>query len=383
MNSEYFAVILWENARKQQSEIIEDIEKKFQINKIYEISWPKNSFKNNLKRFYGITLVDPTEKEKQCGNGSFLLIILEDKVPKHGKRKTSLGSQIVNINIYDNKMEYRKRLGSGYIIHSSIHEKESKHDFMLLLGKTMEEIRSQFNNKWEGTIEKINQDLFGNTWNSPEDVFKVLNSTVNYVVLRNFEIIPYNLTSKKHTDVDLLTDDQWQIPYILNMKKMDDANIGFFPFVKIKDKEIKFDIKYVGDAYYDEKWSRDILQKRKLTENNIYVPNNEDYFFSLLYHMIIHKKQLKEEYCKRIYSIAPNYILKQYEKKDFKNIELSKKILKDFLDKNNYKFTQSVNYKISHNEAIRLLKVMKFTLKHEGVYFLLRAIKSKIRRKFM
>ena len=115
-------------------------ETKFQICKIFDITWPKNRFKRNLKRFYGVTLVDPAEKERQCGNGSFLLLVVADRTPIHGKRKTSLGSQIVNTNIYDNKMEYRRLLGSGFIIHSSIHQKESEHDFMLLLGKTIKEI---------------------------------------------------------------------------------------------------------------------------------------------------------------------------------------------------------------------------------------------------
>ena len=380
MKSEYFAFILWENARKHQTQIIKDIETKFQICKIFDITWPKNRFKRNLKRFYGVTLVDPAEKERQCGNGSFLLLVVADRTPIHGKRKTSLGSQIVNTNIYDNKMEYRRLLGSGFIIHSSIHQKESEHDFMLLLGKTIKEIKTQSNTEWDGNIEKAELDLFGNKWNNPKEIFQILNSTINYVVLRNFELLPNNLISEKHADIDLLTDEQWQIPYVLNLKKTNNANIGFSPFVTIKNNKIKFDIKYVGDQYYDENWSRDILKRRKLNDNNIYVPSDEDYFFSLLYHMIMHKKRLSDDYCKKLFSIAPNYILKQYKKTDFNDFEKLKNIKFNFMKKNNYKLTNSFEYKLTHNEIVRIYKVGKFTIKHEGMGFLLRAIKSKLKR---
>ena len=156
METEYFAFILWEKARRKQTEILNDIQSKFEICKVFDITWQKSDFQKNLKRFYGITLVDPAEKERQCGNGPFLLLILADKKPKHGKRKTSLGSQIVNTNIYDNKMAYRKILGSGFIVHSSIHKKESEHDFMLLLGKTFKKSNHNLIQNGMGILKKSN-----------------------------------------------------------------------------------------------------------------------------------------------------------------------------------------------------------------------------------
>lgn len=380
METEYFTFILWEKAKKKQTEILNDIQRKFEICKVLEITWPKSDFQKNLKRFYGITLVDPAEKERQCGNGPFLLLILADKKPKHGKRKTSLGSQIVNTNIYDNKMTYRKILGSGFIVHSSIHKKESEHDFMLLLGKTIQEIKSQFDSKWDGNIEKIKSDLFGNKWQNPKEIFQMLNSTINYVVLRNFEEMPNNLITEKHADIDLLTDEQWQIPHVLNMKKVSDVNVGFSPFVIIKNNKIKFDIKYVGDRYYDENWSRDMLRRRKLNKNGVFVPSDKDHFFSLLYHMIIHKRKLSDDYCEKLFLIAPDQVLKQHQKKDFTDFNKLNSILIEFMKENNYKFTDSFIYKLSHNEIVRIYNVSKFTLKHEGIGFLLRAIKSKVKR---
>lgn len=380
MESELHAFILWENAVPKSKEIIDYIKEKFEICKIHKIKWPESKFADNLKRFYGVTLTNPIEKESICGNGPFLLVTVLDKNPKYGKRKTSLGSQIVNTNIYDQKMEYRKKLGSGYIIHSSIHEKEANHDFTLLLGKNVEQLKAELKGPWDENIEEKQTDLFGSNWNHPDELFFVLNSIVEYVVLRNFEQFPNELINEDHKDIDLLTSEQWQLPYILNMKKKHTENVGFAPFVEIGRKKIKLDIRYVGDKYYDEKWSKDILKRRVLSKNGVYVPSNEDYFFSLLYHMLIHKKKLSKDYCEKLYKIAPKYILKNYKNNEFENFDTLKKILEEFMKKNGYRDTNSVSYRLSHNEFVRLLNVGVFTIKHEGWGFLFRATKSKIRR---
>jgi hypothetical protein len=380
MESEIHSFILWENARHQSKKIIKDLEEKFQILEIFGIFWPKKKFAQNLKRFYGITLTDPHKKESICGNGSFLLIIVLDKNPIHGKRKTSLGSQIVNTNIYDHKMQSRRILGSGYIIHSSIHQKEANHDFTLLLGKNIDQLKTELKKPWNGKIKEKHIDLFGNEWKNPKQIFLVLNAITKYVVLRNFENLPEELNSNEHKDIDLLTDDQWQLPYILNMSKVDSNNVGFSPVIKIGSKEIKLDIKYVGDKYYDEKWSKDILRRRVLSKNGVYTPSKEDHFFTLLYHVIIHKKKIIPEYIEKLYLISPQDILNNYKKNDFSNFENLKVILKKYMKENGYRHTNSIEYRFTHNEITRILNVIIFTIKHEGLNFLFRAIKSKIKR---
>lgn len=380
ISEELHAFIVWENARKDIKKIIQQIEKKFQICKIYEISWPKEMFANNLKRFYGVTLAKPDEKKAKCGDGSFLLIILKDKHPVYGKRKTSLGSQNVNTNIYDFKMQTRKLLGSGFILHSSIHKKEANHDFTMLLGKNLEEISIECKQEWNKQIEKEKIDLFGNKWSHPDEVFKLLNSSVNYVVLRNFENFPDELTSSEHSDVDLLTDEKFQMPYILNMKKNNEKNIGFKPFIEINNRKIKFDIRYVEEGYYDKKWAKNILKNRIMTDKGFFVPSNEDYFYSLLYHMLIHKNIIQKEYCDRLFNLIPDMLKQKYTRADFDNFEKLNIILNEFMKKQGYKKTNSASYTLRNNEISRLCRVGIYTVKHEGWNFLFRAIKFKIKK---
>ena len=62
---------------------------------------------------------------------------------------------------------------------------------------------------------------------------------------------------------------------------------------------------------------------------------------------------------------------------EFKNLEI---ILEKYMRQKGYRHTNSIKYRFKHNEIIRILNVMIFTIKHEGWNFLFRAIKSKIKR---
>jgi hypothetical protein len=378
MEQELHSMILWENAKKDSETIINSIKDKFEICKIYEIFWPKENFTNNLKRFYGVTLADPQNKKIKCGDGSFLLIIIRDKNPKKGKRKTSLGSQIVNINIYDFKMKIRKMLGTGFIIHSSIHQREANHDFTLLLGKNLDEIQRDCKKSWDNEIVSIKKDLFGNKWNNPDEIFKVLNSSVNYVILRNFEKFPDEIISSAHADVDLLTDEKFQMHFLLNMQKINKNNVGFSPKININNKKVKFDLRYVEDGYYDEKWARDILKRKVLTNKGFFIPSKKDHFYSLLYHMLIHKNKITKDYSDTLFKIIPHNIKEKYSRKDFDDFKKMSTILNQFMKHNKYKKTNSLQYLFKHNEISRLVKVAIWTSKYEGWNFLFRAIKFKV-----
>jgi len=149
LKSELHILIIWENIRNKADFIISDFQKQFDIRQIYEIEWKKENFQNNLKRFYGQTLPDPVKKAELCGYGNFLLVLFYDHNPKHGKRGTSIGKQIVNTNVYDKKREFRKILGGSFPIHGSIHEEEANHDCTLLLSKNMEDIKKNLPEKWD------------------------------------------------------------------------------------------------------------------------------------------------------------------------------------------------------------------------------------------
>ena len=76
MKEELHLFIIWSNGRDKQNEILEDINKNFEIIKVYEMEWDKEEFPKSLSRFYGTHLPKNCIKEIYCGNGKFILIIL-------------------------------------------------------------------------------------------------------------------------------------------------------------------------------------------------------------------------------------------------------------------------------------------------------------------
>jgi len=379
LEEEIHLFIIWEKARRKTDELFNDIGKNFEIRDVYEIKWSSNNFARNLKKFYGVTLPDPYRKIEQCGTGPFLLVIVIDKKSKHDIRRTSLGKQLVNTNIYDAKRRYRKLLGGSFPIHGSIHEKETNHDITLLLEKNLEEVSNELPSSWDGQIKKRDLELIGiDGWRDLKQLFFVLNNTVNYVVLRNFEELPGKLLDPKHDDVDILTDDQWQIPYILGKNLPDEKNPEY-PFVKIDEKFIKFDVKYVGDTYLDEKWARDILKRKTLTKDFVYVPSDEDYFYTLLHHIIVQKTKLTVDYKERLEKLAGKLKIENFQLDSSKTNNL-KSYLDIFMKKNDYRYTYTLGYKIGHNEFLRLINVAMKVFKSEGMKELFRASRGKLQR---
>ncbi len=378
MKEEIHDFIIWDKARHRYDFLLNELKKKFWIVDVYEVTWTEENFEKNLRRFYGPTLSNPQKKMKQCGTGSFLVIIFLDPKPVYQFRKTSLGMQMTDVNVYDTKRGLRKFLEGEFPIHGSIHEKEANHDLTLILGKNTDDLLKQADEKWNGKIKEFKGDLFGTKgWKNLQDVFYLLNSTTNYVILRNFEKYPEGIISDEHPDIDILVDDLVHLPYMLNQLNVV-AKKENSPYVIIENKNVKFDFRYVGDTYYDEKWSKNILKQKILFKNSIYVPNNEDCFYTLLYHCLIHGASLAN-YKSKLVNLAQkleinNSITEQSE------IKL-KELLCKFMEKNRYTYTNSFKYKIHHNEITRLFKVAMFTIKHDGFVGLMRVIRGKIRRK--
>ena len=69
--------------------------------------------------------------------------------------------------------------------------------------------------------------------------------------------------------------------YILNAEKVfpEDHRVHFK--VKIDNDMIPFDLRFVGDDYYDIKFEKDILNDR-IINNGFYVPNDYFHFYSLI-----------------------------------------------------------------------------------------------------
>lgn len=136
------------------------------------------------------------------------------------------------------------------------------------------------------------------------ELFTKLNAVnAKYLVLRNYE----NLLDPKiyvggHGDIDMLCENSQDIAKILNAKSYGKDD-GTHYFVLINGERAYLDLRHIGDDYYCEKWEKDLLNNR-VHHECFYVMNNEDYFYTLVFHAILQKKKFSEEYRNRLTDMA-------------------------------------------------------------------------------
>ena len=341
--------IIWENAQYKRNEILADIENTFKNVKIFNIKWNDEYFSSNLTRFYGTNLPKNSFKEKECGMGRFSLVLVEDDNPLYEERETiSRGLETVNTKMFDAKSKYRKWTGGGHKIHATNSIKETKHDLMLLLGKDYDGFINQTNKDDLGEIN-LDTNLLGCIqWNSLEELFKVLNESINYVVLRNFDGMPNQYYLDSHGDIDILTDDLENIIHLVNAKPVFKEKYRVHFSVKINNFLVRFDFRYVGDNYYDKKWQENILDTRELYNNSFYIPNKENYTYSLIYHALIHKEKLGVDYHKRISTLIHE-----------SDIHIILEKLKDYLKNNGYNFSEPKDLTVFYNYKLLNYSISK------------------------
>ena len=354
---ELHLIIIWENGRYKEKEIIKSISEKFELVEKYKINWNKNLFGKNLTTFYGTNLPPKSEKEIHCGKGEFLLIIFYDNDPKYGYVETSKGKEKVNTNIFACKEKFRDLTGGGHKIHSTNSPLETNHDLTLLLGINYNDYEISLKNKLdknkenENIVKNIPNNIIGvNGWESLEQLFYVMNSSLDYVVMRNFEYLPDNRFSKEHGDIDFLVKDLDQAVFITNAQRLYKKRYK----INVDGKDVLVDFEHVGDGSYDQKWQNNILKKRIIIKNSFYIPDDEDYFFSLIYHILFHKTFIETDYPDKIKNIYKKLSFYDSNRCNFDNYL---KFLEKFLSVNNYQITKPKDISYFFDEKVVNYKI--------------------------
>lgn len=336
-HSEVHLFILWENARGEEAKILADIKQNFDVLRVFEVHWTKSLFAQNLSRFYGTQLPPGSRKELHVGTNPFLALIVEDKNPVYKTHTTSKGDKHVNTNLFTAKARHRDWTGGGHRIHATNTVKEADHDITLLFGKNTSDFLQE--TKPSSSIQKWNKDVVGaHGWTSMAQLLYVLNNTMDYVVLRNFEPLPDNYYAKDHGDIDLLVTNYKDACLTTNSKPMYKAGHRVYNSVRIGKEAVYFDFRHFNDGYYDPSWEQDILERRTLSAKGFYMPGGTDYFYSLLYHALIHKPSLGKDYAKRLVDVAKEHGIK-LTAKSFESEEAAV-VLARFLKERGYAFTQ-------------------------------------------
>jgi len=126
----------------------------------------------------------------------------------------------------------------------------------------------------------------------------------NYVVQRSKEEDWEKSNFGK--DIDVLVNDFYLFKALMGGKSVNRGKsvemggVGVQQRVKVMEKEKAFDVRFFGDDFIDEKWERDILERRILDENcggegkgrcSCYIPGLEDQLVYELYYAIYNKPE--------------------------------------------------------------------------------------------
>jgi len=333
MTPEIHLFIIWSNGLHALDQVYADISNSFDVIEQLDVTWSKSKFSENLSRFYGENLPRGSFKEKHCGSDKFRVVIVKDLCPEYQVRKTSKGRRLVNCHVFDAKQLYRLWTLGGHKVHATDNIAESKYQLSMLFGYDYEILMAKPLNSW---LSIWKNDLVGSFgWETIESVFLEANKCCNYVVMRNYEKLE-NEVDALHPDIDVLCDDRGLFVRMINGIPTTNSPYRAQYYVYVGIKKIFFDVRSVNDNYYDARWSRDILRSRS-SYNNLYVPSKKNYFFSLIYHALLHKSELTQDYSDRL----TNMFYEQYHELASPSTEMEwVSFLVEFMDKQGYLFVE-------------------------------------------
>lgn len=119
-----------------------------------------------------------------------------------------------------------------------------------------------------------------------------------YVVLRNWEHLPYSVELGQHSDLDLLVYDLDHFLEIIPGLEREFASprVRFKLFLEDEQDVIYMDVRHVGDGYYPTAFQKNLLATRERHERGFWTPNNIHFYIALAYHAVHHKGAIAPEY---------------------------------------------------------------------------------------
>ena len=332
---EYHLVIIWNYVLNQEKEILSMLQSKFEIIGKIMYRWDEDRAHENFSAFYGERLDNIDYKVKHCGAGPFEVILIKDYHAQYTIRKTTSGDRQVNANVFDMKQKMREATGGGHRIHATDDQNEVNQNMASLFGKSLDEMIPEF----QKGDKNYNRNVSGiNGWNSWKEMFETLNIATTYVVLRNYETMEESL-NQEHGDTDILVKDLKTAATLMLAKPKYRGKNRVAYEVTIAGKSCDIDLRFLGDGYYFDKFEEKILNNREYSEKwQCYIQGEETLKYSLLYHGMVHKQEISQDY------------MKQYiEWFGTKEIEELQKELEKYLVQNEYKVTAPKDWSVYIN----------------------------------
>lgn len=135
------------------------------------------------------------------------------------------------------------------------------------------------------------------------DIFFEAIAMEEYLVLRNYEEFGSPTFLMNHPDVDILCRDARALARKANAYPKGEKEDGVHYAISIAGRKVPVDLREVGDRYFDPAWEDTVLRERTIC-GSYFVMRETDYFYTLLYHALFHKKNISADYRDRLPAMA-------------------------------------------------------------------------------
>lgn len=300
--------IVWSDAFDILGRVREDLNGSFNVLADVRVQWSKEHAQENICRLYGQPSLRDGYKNfgaKKISKPELHAFYVENPMVDASLHSSATGEiERLNKDFAIKKQLYRQwsqesNGGYPYLIHSAAQLDELRFQTVLLFGPERAKAL-WYRQKLE--ITELHQDLVGaGGWASLREVFVVLDHTVDWCVLRGWEGLPDNFSA---SDLDILVADWRRASAVLGLvhDQGNPSNIRNGQII-LPNMEIKCDLHWTGDGYLDAIWQKNILLNRVI-EKDVFRPNSEDAFFSLIYSEYVHRATERLEKVERIKRIG-------------------------------------------------------------------------------
>jgi len=130
-----------------------------------------------------------------------------------------------------------------------------------------------------------------------------------YVVLRNWENLPYDCCLGEHSDLDIYCYDFNHFKEIFPMARQEHPYPRVRMRIPVGESYFYCDVRQVGDGYYPEDFGRAMLVTREWNPKGFFTPNPVHHRVALAYHAVHHKNFVDPNYVKYLGEATINELL--------------------------------------------------------------------------
>lgn len=358
LKEDYGCFAIWELAQPYKDRIRDLLSSNFEIVLETEIEWSSRNFHDNVSRLYEDPLYDSVTKEQRVSgyaknkitNNVFTLFVIKDHKSKYSYAvSTSRIIELSNLNVLNIKKEIRKWIYDDLGVEYAVHATDNIYEFFvqgpLLLGVDL------FKSLLDGhrpTIKRICKDLEGaDGWTSWSQVFEILNLTSNYLLLENYEGVPFSYQGK---DITLLTDNYQRLASSLAVHQSSSNSCK--GYLHVEDEYVPITLLFVGDRSFCTPWQKDMLT-HKISRNGVFVLPDNMYFFSSLFYCRIRKNEIQANDIELLDSLAKQLHFYWFDRNVMLDDVAVGKILRGYFQAKNYYYEDPIDKKTFANKKVK------------------------------